>query len=331
MNLLVQNALSNINDMMDQFDPEAEDQEAGGAMGGQSEEKAPISFIDEPSKFTHNNFINALGNTAVAMLLLLCSKPHDDMVARLRDSDSEHRRCHTQYSKTLEALKLHYSDKSILLASDYDIRSDMAGTIIQFVNLTQLGEWLLDGSFDSICEADRNLPKVFRDERLGLTQNIVNLMMGIKTQRLIKTVQSKEDKKLSEEELQGIFLESAEKQLEEHGITNLVHGSDKTITSCLSERVEELRNLTAETNIIGSSLRCGVAIRFTDTKQKSTRRQSSCGRSASMLTTSSPWRNSCLNVLASRGQSSKSLLYLTSRPQRICSTSLRSSKRTLKR
>lgn len=175
------------------------------------------------------------------------------MVAKLRDADSEHRRHYTQYQKSLEALRLHYSDKLILLASDYDLQSDMAGTIIQFVNLAQLGAWLLDGSPDSLNEADRNLPKVFRDERLGLAQNIVSLMTGIKTQRTINLVQSKDDKKLSEEELQGIFLESAEKDLEEHSITNLVHDSEKTITSCLSERVEELRNLTAETNIAGQS------------------------------------------------------------------------------
>lgn len=226
------------------------------------------------------------------MLLLLSQKPHDDMVAKLRDPDSEHRRRYTQYQKSLEALRLHYSEDSILLAADYDLQSDMAGTIVQFVNLAQLGAWLLDGTPESIVEADKNLPKVFRDERLGLSQNIVNLMMGIKTQRTINLVQSKDDKKLSEEELQGIFLEGAEKDLEAHGITNLVHDSEKTITGCLNERVEELRNLTAETNVAGSSLHIFDTIAFPNCEQRNTPLQSYFERSVDMLTTNLRWRNS---------------------------------------
>lgn len=68
INLLVQNALSNINDMMDQFDPETEGQVEASGPDANAEGLEPISFIDEPSKFTHNQFINALGNTVSQLL-----------------------------------------------------------------------------------------------------------------------------------------------------------------------------------------------------------------------------------------------------------------------
>lgn len=85
MSLLVQNALSNINDIIGQFSEEPDGQavpttEPGTADGAPAQEvqPAPIGFLTDPRKFVRDSNINALGS-------IVCStRPGGKDVADLR-------------------------------------------------------------------------------------------------------------------------------------------------------------------------------------------------------------------------------------------------------
>lgn len=183
------------------------------------------------------------------MLLILSHQPFDEVAGQMRDPESEQRRTLRKLYKSLQAVRGLYSDNPILLADEFDPHS--AGAILQFANLAQLGSWILEGTPELIRAADIHLPAAFRDEIIGLPRRIVDLWVGLRTHRAIHVLQAREDKKFSEEELDGIFMDSVEQKLTDNNIANHIIGSEKPVTDCLRLRMGELRALGPETNLLG--------------------------------------------------------------------------------
>ena len=188
------------------------------------------------------------------MLLIVAHKPFDEVAEKMRDPGSQHA-CTFQHLRwSLESLRRLYSDKWIMTADDFDLDFPNGATILQFVNLAQLTSWLLDGGQESVREAESHLLMAFRDEIIGLPKRIVDLLIGLKTHRAAQALQSKEDKKLSDEELSSFFLSGTEDQLRDHNVANQVIGTDSTITDSLHSRMGELMMLAPETSIQGGHL-----------------------------------------------------------------------------
>ena len=188
------------------------------------------------------------------MLLILSHDPFDHVAEKMRDPASEQRLRFQQLHRSLEALRLLYSERPILLIDEFDMHQ--TSTIIRLVNLAQLGWWIFDGAMESLREVDLYLPTVFRDEIIGLPTQIVDLLVSVKTHRAIRARQAREDKKLPEAELTEIFLENIEQKLREQNIADQVIGSDKTVTDCLRARMEELRGLGPEADPSGALESC---------------------------------------------------------------------------
>ena len=183
------------------------------------------------------------------MLLILAHHPFDDLIAKMRDPGSEQRRRFQQLQKSFHAVRDLYSDGPIILADEFDPHK--AGTIVQFANLAQLGSWLLEGGPESIRDAELHLPAVFRDEILGLPRWICDLWVGLRTHKAIQALQAREDKKLPEEELNGIFMTDVAQKLHDNNIANQIIGSEQTVTDCLQSRMDELRGLGPDTVFLG--------------------------------------------------------------------------------
>lgn len=183
------------------------------------------------------------------MLLILAHNPFDELAAKMRDPESEQRRRFQQLQKSFHALRDLYSDGPILLADEFDPHK--AGTIVQFANLAQLGSWLLEGGPDSLRDAESHLPAVFRDEILGLPRWICDLWVGLRTHKAIQALQARDDKKLSEEELTGIFTADVAQKLHDNNIANQIIGSEQTVIDCLQLRMDELKGLGPDTILSG--------------------------------------------------------------------------------
>uniref|UniRef100_A0A0B7JTR2 HTH myb-type domain-containing protein n=1 Tax=Bionectria ochroleuca TaxID=29856 RepID=A0A0B7JTR2_BIOOC len=258
MDLLVQNALSNINDLMGQLtdepdmsavvpttepDPATDPMDLDVSQIHDSLPPAPAVFLSEPEKFVRQANINALGILAMSVLLTLSQKPFEEVTRKLQDPTSDHSCSLRKLRTSLEATRSLYSPGPILFASEFELTSHDSQTIILLSNLAQIGLWILDGDASSMREAEMHMMPIFRDPLVILPKKLSDLWVAIKTQLAIEDLQTKDPARSFDEQLNFSLLEGFELKLKDGQADQDLSDSSQELLSSLKSRKDELLRL----------------------------------------------------------------------------------------
>ncbi|KAG6033207.1 hypothetical protein E4U19_006772 [Claviceps sp. Clav32 group G5] len=253
--LLVQNALSNVGEMVDQFTSGNDVLENPSSDPMQIDTTMPLpelpaprpKFAAEPLKYVRLANVHALGNLALSMLLILVQPPFEDTIRLVRGTDSEHKRSFHQLKISFEHVRQLYSAESVLTADQLDLKDDESKTFVELANLAQLGSWLVDGSPKALSSADDNFLALFQCQLSNLPPGMTELYLSIKTQRAIEFLVEKEPEKPSEQVIGEVFVTQGLEDVlkEQHGGGEL-STADQSFVSSLQTRKETLEGEVKE-------------------------------------------------------------------------------------
>ncbi|KAG6063592.1 hypothetical protein E4U32_001062 [Claviceps aff. humidiphila group G2b] len=253
--LLVQNALSNVGEMVDQFTSGDDVLETSSSDPMQIDTTMPLpelsaprpKFAAEPIKYVRLANVHALGNLALSMLLILVQPPFEDTIRLVRGTDSEHKRSFHQLKISFEHVRQLYSAESVLTADQLDFKDDESKTFVELANLAQLGSWLVDGSPKALSSADDNFLALFQCQLSNLPPGMTELYLSIKTQRAIEFLIEKEPEKPSEQVIGEVFVTQGLEDVlkEQHGGGEL-STADQSFVSSLQTRKETLEGEVKE-------------------------------------------------------------------------------------
>ncbi|OAQ79898.1 MYB DNA binding protein (Tbf1) [Purpureocillium lilacinum] len=251
--LLVQNALSNVGDLVDQFSagpdplpaPSTEPMDVDSAPTPEPR-KVPATFALEPQRYIREMNMHALGNLAISLLLIVAQPPLEDTIKLIRNGDSDHGRSYRQLKQSLEQIRSLYTSKHVLSAHELEIHDADSRTLLELANLAQLGSWLIDGSQNSLDEADESFLSMFDCQVSDLPAGMEELYLGIMTQRAVESLAVKEPEKPSEEVLGEILMSGLEDRLRgQHGGNELT-SADQHFVSSVQSRKETLQGEAKE-------------------------------------------------------------------------------------
>ncbi|KAL7933435.1 telomere repeat binding factor domain-containing protein [Trichoderma chlorosporum] len=211
--LLVQNALSNVGDLVSKFTMETGEAHGSDPMDvddahGADARPAPVSFLSEPEKYVRIANTHALGNLALSLLLILLQQPIDDMSKLAGDADSGYGRSYGRLKRSFDATWQLFSDNQVLSADELEIQEAEARTLLELANIAKFGTWLVEGGLDSFTAADRHFAAVFRCQLSDLSSGLSQLYLGIKTHKTIESLSIRNEEGPSiEEVVQTIMLE----------------------------------------------------------------------------------------------------------------------------
>ncbi|KAH7153221.1 telomere repeat binding factor-domain-containing protein [Dactylonectria macrodidyma] len=260
--LLVQNALSNVGDLVDQFNQDADmphttsDSMDIDSVPVPDDPLSPVavSFLDDPQKYLRNASRNALGNLAMSIILVF-SQPFDDSIKLIRDLDSQHAQSFRQLQTSFEQIKRIYSTGSILSSIEVDLQDDESRTILGLSNLAQFGLWLLGGSLQSYKEAHQHFHAIFPDQISHLGAEVVELYLSLKTQLAIESLLARPPDQQADHMLNEVFVNGLEEEIcGLHGGFELTPEDRQFISSAQSQRDALLVDTQVETGKAQSSL-----------------------------------------------------------------------------
>ncbi|KAL9480771.1 hypothetical protein ACSS6W_005557 [Trichoderma asperelloides] len=214
--LLVQNALSNVGDLVSRFNVEPEEAHGSDPMDvddahGTDARPAPVSFLSEPEKYVRIANTHALGNLALSLLLILLQQPIDDMSKLAGDADSGYGRSYGRLKRSFDATWQLFSDGQVLSADELEIQEAEARTLLELANIAKFGTWLVEGGLDSFTAAVTHFNAVFRCQLSELSPGLSQLYLGIKTHRTIESLLIPDaDKSLIGETIQSKMMEGLE-------------------------------------------------------------------------------------------------------------------------
>ncbi|KHN98268.1 Telomere repeat-binding factor, dimerization domain protein [Metarhizium album ARSEF 1941] len=254
--LLVQNALSNVGDMVDQFtngqepapEPPASDPiEVDTSIRAPESPVIRTTFRSDPQKFIRDANVHALGSLALSLLLILVQRPVEDAIKLARASDSQHDRAFGKLKCAFENVRDMYSSGPSLSASQLDFQDADSQTFIELANLAQLGLWLVDGTPQALSEADENFLAISQCQQLSeLPPEMTELYLGIKTQRAIEFLVEKEPSKRSEEVIGEVLTRGLEDALKEQRGGGQLTSADQSFASSVQTRKETLQGEVKE-------------------------------------------------------------------------------------
>ncbi|KAL7950954.1 telomere repeat binding factor domain-containing protein [Trichoderma barbatum] len=211
--LLVQNALSNVGDLVSRFNVDTAEAHGSDPMDvddahGADARPAPVSFLSEPEKYVRIANTHALGNLALSLLLILLQQPIDDMSKLAGDADSGYGRSYGRLKRSFDATWQLFSDDQVLSADELEIQEAEARTLLELANIAKFGTWLVEGGLESFTAADRHFTAVFRCQLADLSLGLSQLCLGIRTHKTIESLLIRGgDGTSTEEVVQTIMLE----------------------------------------------------------------------------------------------------------------------------
>lgn len=256
--LLVQNALSNVGDLVNQFTQDADMAHATPDPMDVDSVPVPddtlpqisVTFLSDPQKYLRNASRNALGNLAISIILVF-SQSFDDSIKPIRETDSQHSQSFRQLQASFEQIKLIYSTSSILSSIEVDLQDDESRTILGLANLAQFGLWLLDGSFKSYREAHQHFHAIFPDQISHLGTEIIELYLSLKTQLAIESILARAPDQQIEQLLNGVFVDGLEEEMRGlHGGFELTPSDQEFVSSARSRRDALLIDTQLETTTL---------------------------------------------------------------------------------
>ncbi|KAF4973056.1 hypothetical protein FSARC_554 [Fusarium sarcochroum] len=254
--LLVQNALSNVNDFVSQFNPTSDPMDIDSALPDHSLPPPPppsspsVTFFSDPQKYLRNVSRHALGNLALSVLLLF-SQSFDDSIKPIQDTESQHAKSFRDLQSSFAQIKQIYSSGPILSADEPDLQDHESRTILDLANLAQFAIWLLQTT-PSYNEAHEHFHAIFRGQVSDLGSDALDLYLSLKTQVAIDALASKTPEQSNEQVLEEALINGMEDKL--RGLHN---GFDTTPAD--SEFISSVRarktSLEGETSIEAAVLR----------------------------------------------------------------------------
>ncbi|POR30941.1 Telomeric DNA-binding factor trf1 [Tolypocladium paradoxum] len=264
--LLVQNALSNMGDLVDQFNgtpdvpaTSTEPMELDSAPPPEPPREL-ATFSAEPQQYIREVNIHALGNLvrqassvslsklltgsplqALSLLLILVQPPQHETMKLIKNGESDHARSYRLLKQSLEQVRLLYTSKPILSADELGIHEAESRTLLDLANLAQLGSWLVDGTPSSLSDADENFLSTFNCQVSDLPAGMTELYLGIMTQRAVETLVKKEPEKPSEEVLGEVLMSGLEDRLRGLHGGNELTSADQSFVSSVQSRKETLQ------------------------------------------------------------------------------------------
>ncbi|PHH85367.1 hypothetical protein CDD83_533 [Cordyceps sp. RAO-2017] len=252
--LLVQNALSNVGDLVDQFNtgPDAPtataepEPDAEAMVTDLDPPSARPTFSADPLAYVRDVNMYALGNMALSLLHILVQQPLDETIKWIKDADSDHGRSYRQLKHSFEQLRLLYTPRYVLSAKELAKPESESRALLELANLAQLWFWLADGGPDALSEADENFLSMFNSQVSDLTDGMTELYLGIMTQRAVESLVLKQPEKPSEEVLGEVLMSGLEDKLRgQHGGGELT-SADQDFVSSVQSRKETLQGEAEE-------------------------------------------------------------------------------------
>ncbi|KAG6038443.1 hypothetical protein E4U41_004204 [Claviceps citrina] len=243
--LLVQNALSNVDDLIDRFACGSEEVDTTPSDPMEVETSLSLpepvvprpNFAAEPLKFIRDASLHALGNLAFSILLILVQPPFEDTIQLIRGTESEHTRSFHQLKVAFEHVRRLYSAGLVLTADGLALQDSESRTLIELANLVQLGSWLVDGSPEALSEADENFLALFQCQLADLPPGMTELYLSIKTQRAIEFIVEKVPEKPPEELIGEVLTQGLEDVLkEQHGDGELSSADQDFVSSVQTQK-----------------------------------------------------------------------------------------------
>ncbi|RFU79428.1 hypothetical protein TARUN_2785 [Trichoderma arundinaceum] len=239
--LLVQNALSNVGDLVSRFNVESEEAHGSDPMDvddahGADARPAPVAFLSEPEKYVRIANTHALGNLALSLLLVLLQQPIDDMSKLAGDADSGYGRSYGRLKRSFDATWQLFSDSQVLSADELEIQETEARTLLELANIAKFGTWLVEGGLESFTAADKHFAAVFRCQLSELSSGLSQLYLGIRTHRTIESllIQSGDASSIGEV-VQAIMMEGLEEPVSSNG-ESTSSAQQELLTSVKSRR-----------------------------------------------------------------------------------------------
>ncbi|KAF4452039.1 Telomeric DNA-binding factor trf1 [Fusarium austroafricanum] len=213
--LLVQNALSNVNDFV--FNTTSDPMDIDGITDHPLPPPPPppsppsVSFFSDPQKYLRKASRHALGNLALSVLLLF-SQSFGDSIKPIQDAESQHAKSFRDLQSSFAQIKQIYSSGPILSADDPDLQDHESRTILDLANLAQFGIWLLQTT-PSYFEAHQHFHAVFRGQVSDLGSDALDLYLSLKTQVAIDALASKTPEQSKEQVLEEALINGMEDKL----------------------------------------------------------------------------------------------------------------------
>ncbi|KAF4585684.1 Telomere repeat-binding factor, dimerization domain protein [Ophiocordyceps camponoti-floridani] len=226
--LLVQNALSSVGDLVDQFNAES-------ATVDVPQDTPCPAFSSDPQAFVRDMSLHSLGNMALSLLHIYIQKPLQVTLASLRDGGCDQGRCYRQLRRAFEQIRLIFTAKPVMSAKDMDLRGNEGRAVVELVNLAQLGSWLVDGSLEALFAADENFLELFSCQVADLPPGMTELYLGIMAQRAVESLVVKDPEKPVEQVLGEVLMGGLEDKLKrQHHDDELTLADKNFVTSVLS-------------------------------------------------------------------------------------------------
>ncbi|KAM3559805.1 hypothetical protein ARSEF4850_003961 [Beauveria asiatica] len=248
--LLVQNALSNVGDLVPQFNATI-DSHSGDPMDIDAAAllesiTPPPTFFADPLKYVRNVQTHTLGNLSFTILYsLVHHQPIDDVIRALRDADSDHGRTFRRLQDSLESVWKLFTNNSIMSAEDIRVDSN-ADTLLEMANLAKLCSWIVQGSAETYSIADSKLLTIFNCEVSDLPIDATELYLGIKTQNCIQQLISKADEQQAEQLVTQTLTEGLGDKLKAQHAGDELHNADQAFIALATVRKDDLIAETKE-------------------------------------------------------------------------------------
>ncbi|KAG5933078.1 hypothetical protein E4U53_001105 [Claviceps sorghi] len=241
--LLVQNALSNVGDMVERLTSGSDVLDTPASDPMEVDTTMPLPELPAPRPKFAAEPLNTMQNLkALSLLLILVQPPFEDTIKLTRGADSEHKRSFHQLKMSFENVRQLYSDEPVLVAEELEFKDADTKTVIELANLAQLGSWLVDGSPQALSCAEDNFLALFQCKPSDLPTGMTELYLSIKTQRVIEFLIEKEPEKPSEQVIGEVLTQGLEDVLkEQHGEGGFT-SADQSFVSSVQTRKEELES-----------------------------------------------------------------------------------------
>lgn len=123
----------------------------------------------------------------MSILLILSRTPFDHALSSIRDEDAEHKRAFDDARTAFMALKHLYGQTDVLSATEAGLEDTESQNIMHLANLAQLGIWLAECTTSTLSTANNTFLRLI-PANSGLTDDVVDLFLAIKTQLVVNSI-----------------------------------------------------------------------------------------------------------------------------------------------
>ncbi|XWW98510.1 hypothetical protein V2A60_006510 [Cordyceps javanica] len=248
--LLVQNALSNVGDLVGDFDAPV-DGDTSDPMDIDTvallESVAPQhTFFSDPQKYVRSLQSHTLGSLCFTLLYSLVQhQPIDEAIRAIRDAESDHGRTFRHLQSSFESVWKLFTSNDTMSAEDVNVDSH-AGTLLEIANLAKLCAWLVEATAESYSMADSKLLAIFNCQVSDLPIDAAELYLAIKTQNCIQQLLNKtEDQQADQLVTHALTQGLGDKLKAQHPEDSLLN-ADQAFITLANVRKADLINETKE-------------------------------------------------------------------------------------